>query len=218
MNSLPSWNAPRAANENYVRRRARDSQEAFQYLDENAPNSAISAGPDSGNHLTAEGKQAPLIERRGPLPVGQEIPGLLRFARTQFDEPEVRVNTEQSPFVGRLTGPVKFLTTLLESWHLSEHDATILLGFEPREISTVRNILRGAMSMRGNDTRERVNALFDIRKTLDALLRDESVERGWLREGKDLLHGKAPMDLMLGGSFEDLLLVRDFVLHVAGKL
>jgi hypothetical protein len=197
--------------------RARDSQSPFYYPDDNVFHKAIVEQPRIRDYLATEGALTPLVKRLNLAPAPREMLDPERYLRTMLDQKNP-LGEQSSPFVARLTGPVKFLKKLLESWSLSELEVTLMLGLEPSQVGTIRNILHGTLSLRGNDVKERINVLFDIRKTLDALLRDENVERGWLREGKDLLQGSAPMDLILRGSFEDLLLVRDFVFHVAGKL
>lgn len=215
MNSPPPSLAS-ITGDNHAPLRARDSQSPFHYPSHTIFHNAIAEQPRTRVHLATEGALMPLVERLNLAPDLREMANPERYLRTMHDQQNLP-RAPGSPFVARLTGPVKFLKKLLESWCLSELEVTSILGLEPSQIGTVRNILHGTSSLRGKDIKERISVLFDIRKTLDALLRDESVERGWLREGKDLLQGKAPMDLMLGGSFEDLLLVRDFVFHVAGK-
>lgn len=59
-------------------------------------------------------------------------------------------------------------------------------------------------------------ALFRIRKTLYSLFRDEKAENDWLREPHDALDGQKPIDIMLEGSMENLLLVKEYVEEAAG--
>lgn len=215
MNSLPSWTAP-VVNEDYAR--ARDPHAGLRHPIQGVFFNVVVEQPGTHAHLATEERRKPLVERHNIAPDQRDNLEPWRYLQPILDEQTNRLHAQVSPFVGRLTGPVKFLKKLLESWSLSEQEATALLGFERKQTDIVRNILRGTSSLPNKDVKERINVLFDIRKTLDALLRDENVEREWLREEKDLLQGRTPMDLMLKGSFEDLLLVRDFVFHVAGKL
>ena len=92
-----------------------------------------------------------------------------------------------------------------------------LLGFEAGDTSHVAAVLQGQEELRGRDARDRITHVFRIRETLDSLFRDLKVENDWLREPHDLLEGRSPMSLLLGGSMEDLLLVRDYVDEVAGR-
>ena len=48
-------------------------------------------------------------------------------------------------------------------------------------------------------------------------LRDEDMENEWLRERHEMLDDKAPMDLLLDGSMENLLLVKEYVEAAAGR-
>lgn len=116
----------------------------------------------------------------------------------------------------RLPGPVQFVLKLMEFWRIEDGDAVRLLGFDEHDAHYVASILAGGQQFRGRDVRERIGHLFRIRSILSALFRDRETENGWLRERHSLLHDRAPIDLMLGGSMEDLLLVRDYVERAAG--
>lgn len=118
---------------------------------------------------------------------------------------------------GRITGPVKFVNQLLGTWHLGPEKACILLGFEPSRFAYVNGVLQGYETLTGRDAKDRIAHLFQIRKLLSALFRDEAVENEWLREPRDVLKGKTPMDLLLEGSMENLLLVREYVELVTGR-
>ena len=117
----------------------------------------------------------------------------------------------------RISGPVQFVLKLLENWHLSRDDAVLLLGFDQEDHGFVRAILTGAADLHGRDIRDRIAHLFHIRQTLSALFRDLDVENEWLREPHTLLDGQEPLKLLLGGSMEDLLLVKEYVDAAAGR-
>ena len=117
----------------------------------------------------------------------------------------------------RLTGPVKFVVKLLAFWDLEPLDAVGLLGFDVVDADHVSAVLDGRELFRGRDVRDRIAHLFSIRATLWALFRDLTVENDWLREPHALLGGQTPLSLLLGGSMEDLLLVREYVDDAAGK-
>ena len=116
----------------------------------------------------------------------------------------------------RLPGPLQFVVNLLEFWRLEEEDAVRLLGFAREDADYVASALAGVEQFRGRDVRERIAHLFWIRKTLSALFRDQDTENAWLREPHSWLDDRVPMDLLRGGSMEDLLLVRDYVDTAAG--
>ena len=71
--------------------------------------------------------------------------------------------------------------------------------------------------LRGRDAKNRIAYLFRIRKMLSALFGDKNVENEWLRERHEMLDDKAPMDLLLEGSMENLLLVKEYVEAAAGR-
>ncbi len=117
----------------------------------------------------------------------------------------------------RRTGPIQFLLKLAEAWRLSHEEVVPLLGFSPGDVVHVTAALGGWAEFRCRDVRDRIAHLFRIRESLHSLFRDVEVENEWLREPQDLLEGKSPMSLMVGGSMEDLLLVREYVDEVAGS-
>ena len=130
---------------------------------------------------------------------------------------ESGVTSPKSYHQPRLTGPIQFLVNLLETWHLGRADAIPLLGLEETDRSYVEDLLNGRAVLRGRDLKYRIACLFRIRKTLFALFRDEEVENDWLRERHDSLEGRIPMDCMLEGSMENLLLVKEYVEAAAGR-
>ena len=117
----------------------------------------------------------------------------------------------------RLAGPVQFILKLLETWKLERDKAAVLLGFEESDGDRVERILSGSEPLSGRDTKDRVVHLLHVRKTLSALFRNREVENEWLREPRSLLSEQSPMDLLLEGSMENLLLVREYVETMAGR-
>ena len=145
--------------------------------------------------------------------------GEIQSAITEPERPITFVarSAKASPYRGRITGPVKFVNQLLATWNLEPQSACTLLGFEPSQFSYVHGVLQGHETLTGRDARDRIVHLFQIRKLLSALFQNETVENEWLREPHDTLNGKKPMDLLLEGSMENLLLVREYVELVAGR-
>lgn len=131
--------------------------------------------------------------------------------------PDEAQSTTRPSYRGRITGPVKFVNQLLVTWRLEPTSACALLGFEPSRLTYVNDVLQGYETLAGRDAKDRIAHLFQTRKLLSALFRDEAVENEWLREPQDVLKGKTPMDLLLEGSMENLLLVREYVELVAGR-
>lgn len=117
----------------------------------------------------------------------------------------------------RLTGPIQFILKLLDYWKLNRKDAVSLLGFEESESEFVVGVLEGNELLRGRDAKDRLSHLFSIRKSLHYFFRDLETENDWLREPQPLLDGRTPMTLLLGGSMEDILLVREYVDSMVGR-
>ena len=117
----------------------------------------------------------------------------------------------------RLTGPVQFVVKLLDFWKLEPLDAVGLLGFDVADADHVLAVLDGRELFRGRDVRDRIAHLLSIRATLRSLFRDLKVENDWLRELHAMLSRQTPLSLLLGGSMEDLLLVKEYVDAAAGR-
>ena len=91
-----------------------------------------------------------------------------------------------------------------------------MLGFEAADEALVSAILDGRTTAAGSDFKDRVAYLIQIRSTLFSLFRDEDVESEWLRESQSMLQNNTPMELLLEGSMENLLLVKEYCDEVAG--
>ena len=104
----------------------------------------------------------------------------------------------------------------MDSWRLDIGDVVGFLGCDPEDLQYVSDVLDGRRQLRGRDVRDRIAHLFVIRRTLWSLFRNLEVENDWLREQHPMLDGRPPMSLIVGGSMEDLLLVREYVESTAG--
>ena len=156
-------------------------------------------------------------ERQGPHAHDPAMRELLHAVVPQPDAAQAHGRPGGSEASPRLSGPIQFILKLLEFWHLRQDDAVLLLGFDQADASHVIKILEGTELFRGRDVRDRIAHLFHIRISLSALFRDLDVENDWLRESHSLLNGESPMALLLGGSMEALLLVREYVDAAAGR-
>ncbi len=139
--------------------------------------------------------------------------------RRRVDADTVGAGTDAriSPYQARLTGPVQFFKNLLDTWDLDSKAATVLLGMDPDDESIAGDLLAGRAVLRGRDVKDRIAYLYRIRNILSALFRDENVENQWLREPHTMLEERSPLDLMLDGSLENLLLVKEYVEAAAGR-
>lgn len=122
---------------------------------------------------------------------------------------------ERSNSLVRPTGPVQFIAKLLTTWNLDTEHATVLLGLEDPE--RAHRMLSGHEPLVGRDVKDRIAHLYHIRRTLWSLFQDEEVENEWLREPHSLIYGKAPIDLLLEGSMENLLMFREYVESLARR-
>ncbi len=118
--------------------------------------------------------------------------------------------------VSRPAGPIQLLHKILKTWRLQESDAALLLGLEPSDKDYAADVLAGRKVLKGRDAKDRLAYLVQMRMTLSAWFQNDAVENDWLREPQDMLDGKVPMELLLEGSMENLLLVKEYVQAAAG--
>ena len=116
-----------------------------------------------------------------------------------------------------MTGPVQFIRKLLETWELDPGDAVPLLGFERSDRAHVDGLLNGRVPLTGRDVKDRIVCLLHMRSTLSALFQNEEVENEWLRERHAMLDDQVPLRLLMEGSMENLLLIKEYVDAVAGR-
>lgn len=118
---------------------------------------------------------------------------------------------------GRLTGPVRFVAELCSRWRLGAEQAAVLLGFEKTDVAHVEAILSGRVTLRGRDAKDRIASLLHIKSQLSSLFREEEAENKWLRSKLEELKGKAPIELLLEGSMQNLLRLQKLVDQISGK-
>lgn len=138
------------------------------------------------------------------------IPGALDLP-LQCHTPRYSRNVQVGELVPRRTGPIQLLNKILKTWRLDNSAAVALLGLEPADESYVADVLDGRKVLKGRDANDRLAYLILMRMALSAWFHDEAVENDWLREPQDMLDGKVPMDLLLEGSMENLLLVKEYI-------
>ena len=152
----------------------------------------------------------------GQLAVHQDDDSLENFL-TFHATSAPRITWPPVPVVARrLPGPIQFVLRLLPLWNLKRSDATALLGFRTNEREHVTALLDGRWIPLGRDTQDRIAHLFRIHETLSSVFRDSKVENEWLRESHALLDGRSPMSILLDGSMEGLLWVKEYV-EVTGR-
>ena len=169
--------------------------------------------PNEPRELSLDEVQLPRQELNRSIQRQLVVAGLQQAA-TLHDEAKTTIRPSYS---GRITGPIRFVNQLLATWQLEAEKACILLGIEPSRLPYVNAVLQGYETLTGRDAKDRIAHLFQIRQLLSTLFRYEAVENEWLREPQDFLKGKVPMDLLLEGSMENLLLVREYVERVSGR-
>ena len=131
----------------------------------------------------------------------------------------IKPNSTSAEPLYLIIGPIKFIKKLLIMWDIDQEDATLLLGFDGQNKEYVDGLLRGdEYLIEGSESEDRIAYLFYIWGILSELCRDSTAEVKWLRAREQELGGKTPMELILSGSITDLLLVKEFVDFVSGRL
>ena len=126
-----------------------------------------------------------------------------------------RDNT-QSEDTARMLGPIRLVSKIFDTWNLGMGERAKLLGLGESDQVSVERFLSGNPTTIRRDTKDRIAYLIQIRSTLFSLFRSENVENHWLREQQKMLGDHSPLGLMLEGSMEGLLLVRDFCDEAGG--
>ena len=165
------------------------------------------------NELTWESQ----LDESLPGPVIEQHHGISNAISEWYRVGSAGRSDASERFQTRLTGPVQFLRKLLDFWELEPLDAVGLLGFDVADADHVSAALDGREQFRGRDVRDRIAHLFLIRATLRSLFKDLEVENDWLREPHAMLGRQTPLSLLLGGSMEDLMLVKEYVDAAAGR-
>ena len=121
----------------------------------------------------------------------------------------VRTN-EVEAFSGRITADVKVLLGLREKLNLQDEDIAGLLGLAKNDWWRVSNILEGRASVVDRDKQDRIRFAYQIFRALYDILQDENAVRDWLKENREGFDGEPPLNYMLSGEFEKLLMVRNY--------
>ena len=98
---------------------------------------------------------------------------------------------------------------LFERWKLTESEAAILLGgINPR---TFHRWKKGEYGRTSVDLNARLSNIIGIHKSLRLLFKD--AERGykWMRKSNRFFAGDSALDVLLNGSFTDILRVRHYL-------
>lgn len=149
----------------------------------------------------------------------REIDELLSGAPTKFARAAEEFTPQvQSVLIEQLksasaespSAPARFASAIIDRWGLDERESCRLLGLDESEVLRLRQAL-GGQAPSGRDFKERMRAIWRIFSTLESLFRDTETEKRFLRQQNDELDGKAPIDLIRGGSIEELLILRDFL-------
>jgi uncharacterized protein (DUF2384 family) len=113
----------------------------------------------------------------------------------------------------RLSGPaLQAFTRIAGLWGLSAGEQRTLLGSIPE--STYFKYLKNPQGARlSRDTLERISHILGIFKSLNVLLPRQEAADTWIRRPNNapLFKGRAALEYMLSGRFEDLVSVRHYL-------
>ena len=158
------------------------------------------------------GNLNPRAMKRTPEPAGLEEPRsyaeILRLRPARLGEIPAEWKV--------LVGPEQFLAKLLDYWNLSKEQGAILMGYGTAGVARLLRITDGLSKLESRDEIDRILEFYTIRKILTGLFRNGDAENAWLRQTSESLNGNSPMDLLLEGSWFNLLRVRQFLETIAG--
>lgn len=112
--------------------------------------------------------------------------------------------------------PTQLIHKIFETWNLEMREKATLLGLEESDQRLASEFLAGRATIAGRDIKDRIAYLILIKSTLFSLFRNEEVENEWLRETHGLLGDRTPLGLLLEGSMENMLLVKEFCDEAGG--
>ena len=103
----------------------------------------------------------------------------------------------------------------MELWDFSRKDAAEILGFEDEGM--IGELYAGIEKVRQRDVRDRLKIFLSLAVDLHGLYDSDATIKQWLDQPKKLLRGKTPRSLIVEGSMENLLRVRQLVQYEANR-
>lgn len=123
----------------------------------------------------------------------------------------------------KLSAPAfRTFISIADAWRLSEEQRRLVLGYPAR--STFYSWCRAARELGtitlSVDRLTRISAILGIHQALSVLFSDESERRAWLTTPHDALlyGGHPPLDLVVSGTLDGLMLVRRFLEAACGGI
>ena len=112
---------------------------------------------------------------------------------------------------GEIRGVLKIFVETCQRWELKLEDQVILLGYQSAG-STGMQILNGRVREHSRDIKDRSGYVIAISIGLGILFGESiDAENQWLRNPRQMLDGKSPLDYMLGGQMIDLIAINRMV-------
>jgi hypothetical protein len=112
-------------------------------------------------------------------------------------------------------GRIKGFQRLMEKWGFSRKDAAEILGFENEGL--IGELYAGIEKVQQRDVRDRLKLFLSLAVDLDGLYEEDQVIIEWFDQPKKLLRGKTPRQLLVEGSMENLLRVRQLIQYEANR-
>ena len=135
---------------------------------------------------------------------------------TSFGQP--KPHAPRVVFPGRVTGPVRLIQKVVQSWSLTNEELASLLAYPSAQFGA--DLLSGKLTFAGNEDRaDRARLMYLIHSTLsDLFLDDEASEADWIRTRSPLLNNDTPLNVMMARRIPGMIAVRDVVeQHLANR-
>jgi hypothetical protein len=128
--------------------------------------------------------------------------------------PHIRPRAELVCEERKHTVAMKAFFRIMEAWHVSDQQASILLGSPSR--TTFYAWKKGECGKLRRDTLERVSYVLGIYKALQILFPTPERADAWIRTSNAQFGGKSALEHMLAGNVSDLYQMRSYLDYVRG--
>lgn len=137
----------------------------------------------------------------------EPIAGIAREAFQGLAQPAPQPQPELR---GRVTGPVRLIQTLSQSWALSNSEVANLLAYSSEML--IPALLEGRMTFAANtDRADRLRIIYSIHATLADLFVNAGDEARWLRDPLPFLGHVSPLECMLRNRIPGMVQVQELV-------
>jgi hypothetical protein len=112
-------------------------------------------------------------------------------------------------------GRIKGFRRLMDRWGFTRKDAKEILGFDNEGM--IGELYTGIEKVQQRDVKDRLRLFLSLAVDLHGLFREHDVIKEWFDEPHGMLRGKTPRSLLVEGSMENLLRVKQLAQYEANR-